>query len=350
VSRKVSGASVRAQILRNLHFDPAVVVAKTARRFGVPVRLVEGHVNQLIAEGKLARTNNVLRLVGRTHSFRNPIAVRDNEHEVYIQSVEPLLSSVRDSVRRICYYGFTEIYNNAVDHSEGSTVTVHVTVYDYTLEFWISDDGVGIFEKLKNAFGLDDHRQVLAALAKGGVTTDPQRHSGQGIFFASRAFDSFWIISRGASFSHSSSGRGDWLLDNDPNYQGTFVIMMISKTSDLILKDLFDSYTEDKENYEVFKTHAPLRLSTLAQGDLVSRSQAKRILSRFEKYEEVFLDFEGVDFIGQAFADEIFRVFQAMNPSVKIMAINSNPSIDSMIEFVKNTVPSGPNDGTTKAV
>jgi len=38
-------------------------------------------------------------------------------------------------------------------------------------------------------------------------------------------------------------------------------------------------------------------------------SQAKRLVSRFEKFKPVILDFEHVEETGQAFADKIFKVF-----------------------------------------
>ncbi|AWB35747.1 STAS-like domain-containing protein [Orrella marina] len=42
--------------------------------------------------------------------------------------------------------------------------------------------------------------------------------------------------------------------------------------------------------------------------------------------------FDGVESIGQAFADEIFRVFQNEHPEVSISAQNTNPDVDFMIK------------------
>lgn len=69
---------------------------------------------------------------------------------------------------------------------------------------------------------------------------------------------------------------------------------------------------------------------------LLSRSQAKRLLARFEKFEEVMLDFKDVQTIGQAFADEIFRVFALQHPEVKIIAINTTPEVQQMINRAKS--------------
>ena len=71
--------------------------------------------------------------------------------------------------------------------------------------------------------------------------------------------------------------------------------------------------------------------------DLVSRSQARRILSGLELFKEVILDFKDIEYIGQAFADEIFRVFTNMNPSTAILVQNTNPEVQSMINRAINT-------------
>ena len=69
---------------------------------------------------------------------------------------------------------------------------------------------------------------------------------------------------------------------------------------------------------------------------LVSRSQAKRLLNRFERFKVVVLDFEGVQEVGQAFADEIFRVFSNFHPATEIRALNANEQVQKMIARAKN--------------
>ena len=65
---------------------------------------------------------------------------------------------------------------------------------------------------------------------------------------------------------------------------------------------------------------------------LVSRSQAKRVLARLERFKEVVLDFEGVESVTPAFADEIFRVFAAGHPRVHLMPVNDNEQVRQMIQ------------------
>jgi hypothetical protein len=65
---------------------------------------------------------------------------------------------------------------------------------------------------------------------------------------------------------------------------------------------------------------------------MISRSQAKRVLARVDKFTEVVLDFEGVNEIGQAFADEIFRVFSQAHPHINLMYFNANEIVEKMIK------------------
>lgn len=66
----------------------------------------------------------------------------------------------------------------------------------------------------------------------------------------------------------------------------------------------------------------------------MSRSQARRLVARFERFRHVVLDFAGVEEIGQAFADEVFRVFAAGHPSVELRPINAAPAVMAMVRRV----------------
>ena len=68
---------------------------------------------------------------------------------------------------------------------------------------------------------------------------------------------------------------------------------------------------------------------------MMSRSQARRILARAERFKEVILDFTGVKEIGQGFADEVFRVFAKEHPDVNIVAVLTTPEIDRTITRAK---------------
>ena len=92
--------------------------------------------------------------------------------------------------------------NNAVDHSEGDKLLVQVIGTAVDTMICLRDNGVGIFRKIQSAMNLLDERHAVLELAKGKLTTDPKRHTGQGIFFTSRLLDSFDIWSGGVFFTH----------------------------------------------------------------------------------------------------------------------------------------------------
>jgi len=102
--------------------------------------------------------------------------------------------------------------------------------------------------------------------------------------------------------------------------------MELAYDSEHTTKEIFDRFALPEE-YSFAKTIVPVRLAQYEGEKLVSRSQAKRLTRRFERFQTVILDFSGVEEIGQAFADEVFRVFHNANPAITMTPINNNPGI-----------------------
>lgn len=73
-------------------------------------------------------------------------------------------------------------------------------------------------------------------------------------------------------------------------------------------------------------------------GHLISRSIARRVLSNIEKFKVIFLDFNRVKTIGQAFSDEIFRVFENKHKEITILPINVNEKVKFMIKRVDKSI------------
>lgn len=96
-------------------------------------------------------------------------------------------------------------------------------------------------------------------------------------------------------------------------------------------KEVFDRFASEEQDYGFTKTIVPVRLARHGAEKLVSRSQAKRLLARVDRFNTVIFDFQDVDSIGRAFADEIFRVFERNNPGILLIAINTAPLVEKMI-------------------
>lgn len=71
--------------------------------------------------------------------------------------------------------------------------------------------------------------------------------------------------------------------------------------------------------------------------DPVARSQARRLSERLNCFEEVILDFDKVDMMGQGFADELFRVYQNAHPEVTLTPVNMNEFVHRMYRHAINT-------------
>jgi len=309
------------------------VAANTARHFKISRQAASRHLHALEEAGfvrsegtKNVKKSTLLPIQQTSRTFR---LTGLKEDVVWLESIAPLIADLPGNVHEMWQYGATEMINNAIDHSEGLTLAIHFSGNAIDCELTITDDGEGIFHRIQRLTGLYDARESILELAKGKLTTDPQNHSGEGIFFTSRAFDSFAIISRNLCFTHQTE-KDDWLIDIDSDTPGTSIYLRLSNTCPRTMKEIYDEYAEPDE-YAFNKTKVPVKLARYEAEKLISRSQAKRLVSRFEKFSTVILDFEDVEEIGQAFADEIFRVFASNHPEVKLITAHVTDAVNKMI-------------------
>ncbi len=305
--------------------------------FTVSRQTIFAHLRALVNSGHLQAVGNTrgrVYVLGpvRNHSVIFPLKGLE-ESVVYFRDFGFIFDDLPSNIGSICHFGFTEMVNNAIDHSGGTFVNIIVRRDTDRIIILISDNGVGIFNHIAKVFHLSDPRESLFELHKGKLTTDPENHTGQGIFFTSRAFDRFFIFSDDLIFSHKDGDEEDYLHHNERKNKGTHIAMSIELISDRTLKSVFDAFTGSADEDFVFnKTVVPVKLALYEGEDLLSRSQAKRILYRVEKFKKVQLDFKGVNMIGQAFADEIFRVFSRKNPHIQLVPINITEEVGRTIQ------------------
>lgn len=96
----------------------------------------------------------------------------------------------------------------------------------------------------------------------------------------------------------------DLLPERAADAPGTVVLMRLANDRQRTLQEVFVRFAAPEE-YTFSKTIVPVKLAQHEGEKLVSRSQAKRLTMRFERFQTVVLDFTGVEEIGQAFADEV---------------------------------------------
>jgi excisionase family DNA binding protein len=77
------------------------------------------------------------------------------EHEVWNELVIELNLDLSCGAGDIFPYAFTEMLNNAIEHSEGTIAKIRFWVNSGNWAFEIVDDGLGAFEKIRSKFNLD---------------------------------------------------------------------------------------------------------------------------------------------------------------------------------------------------
>ncbi len=329
-----------AFIIKNIEKHQNHIVKLASEKYGVSKQTIYRYIKEL-ADGKhiyateiggvrLYKVNNIS--TSFTFDLKNEVP---DEEDIWRTKLKPVLPDLTENVKDICHYGIGEMVNNVLDHSGASHMHIEVQYNLIEITFWVADDGIGIFTKLQKELNLEDKNHAILELAKGKLTTDPSRHSGEGIFFTSRMFDEFSIWSEDTVFR--GHDNDDWLFIDRPNYlTGTIVSMRIERGSKRTMKEVFDRFTPelDSEDFGFHKTIVPVKLLQYEGESLVSRSQAKRLIARFDQFKEVILDFKGVKIIGQPFADEVFRIFHMAHPDIHLHPLNTNEDIDRMIKHV----------------
>ncbi len=255
------------------------------------------------------------------------------EHKVLekIKSEFPQLKQLPENVDSIFYYAFSEMLNNAIEHSKSKIIEIKLFSRQNNLIFEIRDFGVGAFRSIMQKKVLKSELEAIQDLLKGKQTTVPKAHSGEGIFFTSKIADVFLLESYEFGLRVDNEINDVFVIDLDRSKKGTRVTFKIKIASKKHLSSLFEKYQTEPETFAFDKTEIKVKLYLFGT-IYISRSQARRILSGLEKFKLVILDFDKVPTIGQAFADEVFRVFKESHPEIEIQSINMNPAVDFMIK------------------
>lgn len=329
--------AIRQFILEKISQGDLSLAKTVAENFEIKQNTVYSYINELVDENVICRVRRgEYALVSTTYEYHLQRSKGDMENDTgaYKKYVAPLIKDYTQSIKDIWQYAFSEMFNNVMDHSgaENARLIIAQTYLETTI--CLIDDGVGIFEKIRSFFDFEDLDEAISELFKGKLTTDSKNHSGEGIFFSSKAMDFFAIISSGKVFTcnkYDISSIEDEALNPEI---GTCVKMSLSNFSHKNIKEVFDQYADTE--YGFTKTKVPLK--NIFDTAPVSRSQAKRVSSRLDEFKEAEIDFAEVEWMGQGFAHQLFVVFQREHPGLKLTPINMNSSVENMYKHVLNSL------------
>ena len=316
-----------------------ITSADVAAAAGVSRQYAHRQLSQMVADGLLVHEGNRRSSNYRPNYQRTAAYAIDGATENEIWGVERIALRELDpnvadasNVLRIVNFAFTEMANNAIEHSMGSELRVRWFLRERFLAFEVEDDGIGAFRSLRESRGLANDFEAVGELSKGKQTTDPRRHSGLGIFLTSRSVDRFVL----------AANRLTWTVDNEMedsaigwlehSRRGTLVRCEIRHDTTKTLPEVIGAF-QDPVTQRLNKTS--IRVELFRHGEFVSRTEAKLIGARLEGFEVVELNFDGVAQIGQGFADELFRVWAKEHPSSRLVVVNANPAVLATIAIVE---------------
>jgi anti-sigma regulatory factor (Ser/Thr protein kinase) len=342
----------KEKILQLIEQKGKVTSREITEEIDVSRQYVNLIISELVAEGKAVKiggTRNAfyvskaylaLHPEAVPHSFKKRYLNRSlEEHQVFLEIEDklPRLKELPENVRSIFTFGFSEMLNNAIEHSGSKLISVEVMTRDTFLSFAVNDAGIGVFRNIMKKRNLKSEIEAIQDLLKGKTTTMPKSHSGEGIFFTSKAGDMFTLDSFGQELLVNNVTGDITAKATSAVKRGTRVVFKIDTTSDRHLNDIFKKFTNigNGSDYGFDKTEIRVKLFT-SGGVHISRSQARRILAGLDKFKVILLDYENVPLVGQSFADEIYRVFQKRHPDIRIEDENMSEGVRFMVERAKN--------------
>jgi anti-sigma regulatory factor (Ser/Thr protein kinase)/biotin operon repressor len=342
----------KAKIIDFIRQQGKVTAREIGDKFGISRQYINLVISRLIEEGRIVKIGStryafyVSKDYMVNHPEVTPMTFKKSyknqsleEHKVLMEIEEnlPQLKEWPENIRSIFTFAFSEMFNNAIEHSGAKIISVDVAILDQSLSFTVNDSGVGVFRNITKKRNLESETEAIQDLLKGKTTTMPRTHSGEGIFFTSKAADSFTLDSFGKILIIDNLSKSVDIQNHSAIKRGTRVRFKIAIDSSRHLSDIFKKYTNlsDESDYGFDKTEIRVRLFT-SGGIHISRSQARRILVGLEKFKIVLFDYQNVPMVGQAFADEIYRVFQKSHPTIRLVNENMSESVRFMVERAIN--------------
>lgn len=332
----------KRKILSYLSRRTSAAGGELRTHLGITRQALSVHLQSLIEAGEVVR-------LGATRGARYTLASRAPAAMVVSRALRSrgldegrvwedlavhlnLPRALRHNVEAIVRYAFTEMLNNAIEHSEAERCMIRLSLEAGSVSFEVRDPGIGAFYSIASKLHLADEETALVELLKGRTTTLRKAHTGEGIFFTSRAADRFLLRSHRMQVEWDRA-RDDVFVSKRRFLAGTDVRFAVQRNTTRRLDAVFGEFAPKEYDFQFQKTRV---LVKLLRRDYVSRSEARRLLANLEKFREVVLDFREVGSVGQGFADEVFRVFARRYPEIAIKTEHTNPVIEAMIRHVSS--------------
>ena len=182
---------IKRYILDKVDMNQKDLARRTANTFEISLNTVYRYVRELEEQRIIEKKDGRYVFVEKVETVRLRLSKRERleEDDVYIKYIDKFVNGLPDNVQRIWQYSFTEMMNNAIEHSEAALVTIMVVQNYLNTAIFIVDNGIVIFRKIKEYYSYASLDDAVNELFKGKLTTDKKNHSGEGIFL----HQEYWI-------------------------------------------------------------------------------------------------------------------------------------------------------------
>ncbi|MBQ9086218.1 MAG: DUF4325 domain-containing protein [Clostridia bacterium] len=336
----INAHQIKQYILKLIDAKDKDFAHKTVEYFGVSKSTVYNYVKKMCEEKILKKVEKAVppyKIVTVIHKFHYNNNGSLGEDKIFRTDIQPLLKGYEKNVFSAWQYAFTEMMNNAIEHSKASQIMVAFSSNPLETRIVIADNGIGIFKNIQMFFKEEKNEELtldecVSLLFAGKFTTAESCHSGEGIFFTSHLMDEFFILSDNIFFSRDNFN--DATVKISGSIKSTLVSMSLNNQTKKTTKEVFDRFSDIEKGF--IRTHIPIS-HMFAYGNPISRSEARRLGELVSDFKEITLDFSGVEEVGQAFCHELFVVWKKNNPDAILNIINACDDVNFMIQRVKNT-------------
>ena len=295
---------------------------------GISRQAAHYHLRRMVRAGELVPEGRgrAARYRRATRSFELCLGAGGIEEDrVWASACEKMheLRALAPNARDIAEHALIELVTNAQAHAGSAAARLRVELDSASLRISVEDDGIGAFESLRRALGLGTAHDALVALCRGRASRDTARFRGESLFLLRELADFFEIEANGLCLA-CDGRRGDEAVRTVPARSGSRVSVEIALDTERRERDVLSRVTID---HAFARTRASVRLVSSGVR-FPSRAEAKRLLHGLERFSEVVIDFAGVECVGVAFADEVFRVWPAEHPGTRLVPANMQDGVE----------------------
>ena len=327
-----SSRKIKKFILNNLHRHRKDIISTTIQKFGISRQAILKHMHTLINEKQIVaygKTRDRYYELRPQVNFYKSVELKDGykpKHTIDNYIINHI-SSLKPNIIEIIRFSMDALLNNILDHSKATKFYFKIYLTYNDLHIILNDNGIGLFENIKTLLNFDNAHIAAIELAKGPLTTDPDNHSGDELFTLMHLFDYAKIESSEKSLKYLNQ-KNFWKIDDSIHKQGTRIHLKINPFSKRSCQSIFKKLFVSKK----MSIKVPINLIKTDENQIVNtRAQAKSLLRNIEKLNLIEFDFNNIDIIGPAFADELIRNTKKKNETANIKWINSNKMIDALM-------------------